>query len=186
LLGLINDLLDQAQMEAGKLTIQNQTVRTVDLLDSLHAVMDKVAMDKNLKLTSGIDPNLPESIISDPARLQQILINLVGNAVKFTDHGRIHVRLFLQDDSWGIEVSDTGRGIPTVELPHIFETFRQVEQDTTRSRGGFGLGLSIVKQLVNLMNGEIGVISTPGEGSVFTIIFPLVLPEGVPAKWRIQ
>jgi len=184
LLGLINDLLDQAQMEAGKLTIHNQPVKTADLLDSLHGVMDKAALDKNLKLTSGIDPNLPETVIGDPARIQQILLNLVSNAIKFTDHGRIHVRLFLQDDSWGIEVSDTGRGIPTADLPHIFETFRQVEQDTTRSRGGFGLGLSIVKQLVSLMNGEIGVTSTPGEGSVFTVVLPLVVPEGVPAKWR--
>ncbi len=185
LLGLINDLLDQAQMEAGKLTIHNQPVRIADLLDSLHAVMDKVASDKKVALTSGMDPNLPAIVIGDSARLQQILINLVGNAIKFTDYGKVHVRLFHQEEAWGIEVSDTGRGIPTADLPHIFETFRQVENDATRSYGGFGLGLSIVKQLVSLMNGEIGVVSTPGEGSVFTVLLPLAIPEETPAKWRV-
>lgn len=180
LLGLINDLLDQAQMEAGKLTIHYQTVRVADLLDSLHGLMDKPAADKGLKLTSEIDDALPEALVGDPARLQQILVNLVNNAIKFTDQGIIHVRLFRQANQWGIAVADTGQGIPEAEFPYIFETFRQVEQDTTRSRGGFGLGLSIVKQLVHLMNGEIGVTSRPGEGSVFTVTLPLTIAEEVP------
>jgi signal transduction histidine kinase len=184
LLGLINDLLDQAQMEAGKLTIHSQTVRIAELLDSLHALMDKTALDKGLRLTSGIDPDLPEAVLGDPARLQQILLNLVGNAIKFTDRGSVHVRLFQRDDWWGIEVSDSGRGIPAAEIPHIFETFRQVESDAARSRGGFGLGLSIVKQLVGLMKGEIGVTSVPGEGSVFTVTLPLILAEGISLNWR--
>ena len=179
LLGLINDLLDQAQMEAGRLTVYNQPVRIADLLDSLHGVMDKIALDKNLKLTSEIDDALPEIILGDAARLQQIIVNLVNNAIKFTDHGTVHVRLFLQDRSWGIEVSDTGRGIPTADLPYIFETFRQVEQVTTRSHSGVGLGLSIVKQLVGLMKGEIGATSSPGEGSVFTVVLPLSIPDKV-------
>ncbi|MFN8386698.1 MAG: PAS domain-containing sensor histidine kinase [Anaerolineales bacterium] len=179
LLGLINDLLDQAQMEAGRLTVYNQPVRIADLLDSLHGVMDKIALDKNLKLTSEIDDALPEIILGDAARLQQIIVNLVNNAIKFTDHGTVHVRLFLRDRSWGIEVSDTGQGIPTADLPYIFETFRQVEQVTTRSHSGVGLGLSIVKQLVGLMKGEIGATSSPGEGSVFTVVLPLSIPDKV-------
>ena len=179
LLGLINDLLDQAQMEAGRLTVYNQPVKIADLLDSLHGVMDKIALDKNLKLTSEIDDALPEIILGDAARLQQIIVNLVNNAIKFTDQGTVHVRLFLRDREWGIEVSDTGQGIPTADLPYIFETFRQVEQVTTRSHSGVGLGLSIVKQLVGLMKGEIGATSSPGEGSVFTVVLPLSVPDKV-------
>ncbi len=185
LLGLINDLLDQAQMEAGKLTIHNQTVRVADLLDSLHGLMDKAAADKNIKLTSEIDDSLPEILIGDPARLQQILVNLVNNAIKFTDRGTVRVKLFRREDKWGIEVADTGQGIPSEELPYVFETFRQVEQDTTRSHGGIGLGLAIVKQLVNLMDGKIKATSSPGEGSVFTVLLPLIAPVAEEPKWKI-
>lgn len=185
LLGLINDLLDQAQMEAGKLTIHMETIHAADLLESLHGLMDKTASDKSLKLTSEIDDALPEALVGDPARLGQILVNLVNNAIKFTEQGGIHVRLFLYDDSrWGIEVSDTGVGIPESEIPYIFDTFRQVDDATTRSHGGFGLGLSIVKQLANLMNGEIKVQSKVNEGSTFFIMFPLIIPRGTVPKWR--
>ncbi len=184
LLTLINDLLDQAQMEAGKLTIHNQTIKTAELLEAMHSLMDKPASDKSLKLTSEIDDDLPEALIGDPARLQQILVNLVGNAVKFTYRGDVHVKLFRHNDRWGIEVADTGQGIPEFELPHIFETFHQVDEAATREHGGFGLGLSIVKQLAGLMNGEVTAQSKLGEGSVFLVRFPLILPDGIPAKWR--
>lgn len=186
LLGLINDLLDQAQMEAGKLTIQMGPVRPAEMLENLHSVLDQTAHDKNLRLTSEIDDNLPEVLSGDAARLQQILLNLVNNGIKFTEHGSIHVRLFSPyENRWGIEVSDTGSGIPESELPFIFDTFRQVEGTTTRVHGGFGLGLSIVKQLVHLMNGEISVKSQMGTGSLFTITLPLVIPEENTEKWRI-
>ena len=186
LLGLINDLLDQAQMEAGKLTIQIAPVRPAELLESLHSVMDQNAHDKNLRLTSEIDDNLPEVLNGDAARLHQILLNLVNNSIKFTEHGTVHVRLFCpQANKWGIQVSDTGSGIPESELPYIFDTFRQVEGTDTRVHGGFGLGLSIVKQLVNLMNGEITVKSKIEVGSAFTITLPLFIPEHSSEKWRI-
>lgn len=180
LLGLINDLLDQAQMEAGKMTIQLGHVRPAELLEALHGLLDKTAADKNIRLTSEIDPNLPDTLNGDAARLQQILVNLVTNAVKFTDQGSIRVRLFLPDENkWGIVVSDTGAGIPLSELPYIFDTFRQVDAAATRVHGGFGLGLSIVKQLVNLMNGEIEVQSILSEGTTFMIILPLTIPEKI-------
>lgn len=173
LLSLINDLLDQAQMEAGKLTIKYETMKPSDLLENLHSVMDKLTADKNLKLTSELDANLPVTLKGDSARLQQILVNLVNNAVKFTEEGSIHVQLSRLDERhWGIKVSDTGQGIPKEELPRIFETFRQVEGTTTRVHGGFGLGLSIVKQLVTLMGGSVSVESEVGKGSVFSIILP--------------
>jgi PAS domain S-box-containing protein len=178
LLGLINDLLDQAQMEAGKLTIKMAPLRPAELLDNLHGVMDKTASDKGLRLTSEIDDDLPEILNGDASRLQQILVNLVNNAVKFTDQGSVNVKLFYAaEHRWGIEVTDTGRGIPEAEIPHIFDTFRQVEGTTTRVHGGFGLGLSIVKQLIGLMNGEIKVQSTIDVGTTFIITLPLVVTE---------
>jgi signal transduction histidine kinase len=180
LLALINDLLDQAQIEAGKLTINNQTLKPAELLETIHGMLDKPAADKGLKLTSEIDDDLPDTLIGDPARLQQILVNLVGNAIKFTHRGQVQVKLFRQAEKWGIEVSDTGQGIPEFDLPHIFETFRQVDGAATREHGGFGLGLSIVKQLVGLMNGEVTAQSTLGEGSVFLVRLPLITPESNP------
>ncbi len=185
LLGLINDLLDQAQMEAGKLTIQMSPVRPAELLENMHGVMDQIVQEKGLRLTSEIDDNLPEVLKGDAARLQQILVNLVNNGVKFTDQGTVHVRLFCpHTNRWGIEVSDTGCGISESEIPYIFDTFRQVDGVATRAHGGFGLGLSIVKQLVNLMNGEIKVKSKLDRGSTFTVTLPLVIPEVNTEKWR--
>jgi PAS domain S-box-containing protein len=185
LLGLINDLLDQAQMEAGKLTIQMAPLKPADLLENLHGVMDKTASDKGLRLTSEIDDHLPEQFKGDAARLQQILVNLVNNSVKFTDQGSIHVKLsYPSQHQWGIDVSDTGHGIPDAEIPFIFDTFRQVEGTATRVHGGFGLGLSIVKQLVNLMNGEIAVQSKLEEGTTFSIRLPLVKAETSQTNWR--
>jgi signal transduction histidine kinase len=184
LLGLINDLLDQAQMEAGRLTIQMAPVRPAELLENLHGVMDQIAHEKGLKLTSEIDDRLPEVVNGDGARLHQILVNLVNNGVKFTKQGVVHVRLFcLQENEWGIEVSDTGGGIPADELPYIFDTFRQVESGAARVHGGFGLGLSIVKQLVTLMNGEIKVKSKVNVGTSFSITLPLTVPAESPEKW---
>jgi signal transduction histidine kinase len=177
LLGLINDLLDQAQMEAGKLTIHIAPLKPADLLESLHGVLDKIASDKHLRLTSEIDNDLPETLNGDAARLQQILVNLVNNAIKFTDQGEVRVRLLRTEDAkWGIEVEDTGQGIPEADLPFIFDTFRQVEGATTRVHGGFGLGLAIVKQLIALMSGDIKVESKLNVGTKFTITLPLVIP----------
>ncbi len=185
LLGLINDLLDQAQMEAGKLTIQMAPLRPVELLENLHSVMDKIVQDKGVQLFSEIENNVPEMLNGDAARLQQILVNLVNNAVKFTDQGSVKVRIFCTSDTaWGMEISDTGHGIPEAELPYIFETFHQVDSAATREHGGFGLGLSIVKELVNLMNGTIKVQSKKNEGSTFIVTLPLAISEKIVENWR--
>ena len=177
LLGLINDLLDQAQMEAGKLTIHIAPLKPAELLDALHGLTDKTASDKHLRLTSEIGDDLPETLNGDAARLQQILVNLVTNAIKFTDQGEVSVRLLRSANTkWCIEVEDTGQGIPTADIPFIFDTFRQVEGSTTRVHGGFGLGLAIVKQLVTLMSGDIKVESKMNSGTKFIVTLPLVIP----------
>jgi two-component system sensor histidine kinase/response regulator len=173
LLTMVGDLLDEAQIKAGKLSLTYQPFKISSLLEALHATMDKIAADKLLYLTDELDPNMPDEIIGDARRLQQVLINLVTNSAKFTDKGGIHIRIFCNDpNQWRIEVTDTGSGIPEEEIPYIFESFRQVESSTIRNHGGFGLGLSIVKQLVELMKGEVEITSELGKGSTFTVKLP--------------
>ena len=175
LLDIVSDLLAQAQIEAGKMTIQARPFKPAELLDNLRGLMDKIAADKRLALTSEIDAQLPESLIGDPTRLQQILVNLVNNAVKFTEKGSVQIRFLRQDEQhWVMQVQDTGMGIPDEEMANIFDPFRQVDSSMTRKHAGFGLGLSIVKQLANLMGGEVAVKSALGSGSIFTVTLPLV------------
>jgi PAS domain S-box-containing protein len=175
LLDIVSDLLDQAQMEAGKLTVQMLPFRPADLLENIHGVMDKIAADKSLVFISELDPELPESIKGDMARLQQVVVNLINNAIKFTDSGTVHVHLFHAGKKrWSMEVSDTGIGIPEEDIPNIFEAFSQVDSTATRKHGGFGLGLSIVKHLTEIMDGEVSVTSKVGSGSIFTVTLPLI------------
>lgn len=179
LLSLINDLLDQAQIEAGKIDIKKETVVLSGLMEFLVGTMEQLASSKGLLLTTNIDSSLPRTLIGDNARLQQVLINLTNNAVKFTQKGSVSVQFSLVSESqWRITVSDTGQGIPANELPYIFDSFRQVEGTIIRQQGGTGLGLSIVKELVSLMEGEISVRSTPEIGSTFTVTLPLETEEG--------
>src|SRR5258706_5378959 len=124
LLSMVGDLLDEAQISAGKLSIRPQVFKTVSLLENLHSTMDKIAADKGISLSSELDPKMPENIKGDPQRLQQVLINLVNNAVKFTEKGSVHVHIIrAETDYWKIAVTDTGIGIPENAIPHIFETF---------------------------------------------------------------
>jgi PAS domain S-box-containing protein len=175
LLDIVSDLLDKAQMEAGKLSLHLQSFRPADLIDNVHIVMDKIAADKGLALTSELDPDLPEFIIGDISRLQQILVNLINNSIKFTEKGSVHMCLSRRDKKhWLLGISDTGIGIPEDELPNIFEAFRQVDSTATRKYGGFGLGLSIVKQLSELMDGDVMVNSELGSGSNFIVTLPLI------------
>jgi signal transduction histidine kinase len=182
LLALVSDLLDQAQIEAGKLKLVYADFKPGDLLDALHGVMDKPAQDKGLKLTSRIDPALPAVLRGDSYRLQQVLINLVNNAVKFTKEGKIAVCLYrYNNERWALDVVDTGPGIPPEALPFIFDSFRQVDGVTTRQHGGVGLGLAIVKRLVELMGGEIKVSSIVDQGTTFNVILPIApLPKEEP------
>lgn len=174
LLSMVGDLLDEAQLKAGKLSLTSQRFKTSQLVETMHTTMDKIISDKGLFLTDEIAPNMPDTITGDSQRLQQILVNLVNNAAKFTEKGGIHVSIQCNTpEHWTIAVKDTGSGIPSEEIPYIFDTFRQVENPTIRKHGGFGLGLSIVKQIVELMKGKISVDSEIGKGSTFTIELPL-------------
>lgn len=178
LLNIVSDLLDQARIEAGKLKFDYKLFHASDLTDNLHSVMDKLARDKGLELTSRIDANMPEQIIGDSHRLQQVLVNLVNNAVKFTDKGMVDVNIYkVNEQHWGVDVTDTGQGIAPDDQKHIFDPFRQLEGTVTRSHGGIGLGLAIVKRLVELMGGQIFLKSVVGQGSTFTIILPFEPPR---------
>jgi signal transduction histidine kinase len=174
MLSLVNNLLDQAQIEAGQLKLTPTVFSVKDLADDLHSVMGILADQKGLQLDISSADDLPGSVLSDSQRLHQILVNLVGNAIKFTDYGKISVRFDRSDPShWAIRVSDTGLGIPEEALAYIFEPFRQVDETVTRKHPGSGLGLAIVKQLVTLLGGEITVSSKLNQGSTFTIVLPL-------------
>ncbi len=178
LLEIVSDLLDKAQIEAGRLKFQFAKFKVAELVDNLHDVMDRVANAKGLELTSEIAPDLPKQITSDAQRLLQVLINLVNNAVKFTEKGGISVRLFrLSEEEWGFDVTDSGPGIKPDAQAFIFDPFRQVDGTATRAHGGIGLGLSIVKRLVGLMGGRILLKSEVGKGSTFTVILPFEPPK---------
>ena len=178
LLDMVSDLLDQAQMDAGRMKIHISEFQISDLVAALHAYLDKSAADKNLRLNVVMEPNLPPILRGDAQRLGQVLLNLAGNAVKFTEKGGVDVRLFRVDDNrWGFDVSDTGPGIAPEAQQYVFESFRQVDNVTTRKHGGIGLGLAIVRNLVQLMGGGISLSSVVGEGSTFSVILPLDLSK---------
>jgi len=174
-LSIVNDLLDQAQIEAGTLKLKVTPFAPDDLIDDVMGMMDVLAQAKKLELTSHIADDVPSALPGDRQRLHQILINLVGNAIKFTDEGSIRVHVYRPNTSqWALKVSDTGCGISLDAQSYIFDPFQQVDGSATREHVGSGLGLSIVKQLTALMGGKITLTSQVGEGSTFTITLPLV------------
>jgi PAS domain S-box-containing protein len=172
LLGLINDILDFSKIEAGKLDLEILDFDLVALLDDVADYMALRAQEKRLELICHAAPDVPAMLRGDPTRLRQILNNLVGNALKFTDSGEIVIlaRLEEQDESGVLlrfTVRDTGIGIPEDKLDMLFDKFSQVDASVTRRFGGTGLGLAISRQLAGLMGGSVGVTSTPGQGSEF-------------------
>jgi PAS domain S-box-containing protein len=176
LLLIVGELLDQAQIQSGRMKISLEPCKPDELLKSIQDTMAKSATDKGINLNTLLDPMLPSTLLGDSQRLQQIMINLTNNAIKFSSAGASVQLSILRsgNEHWKIQVSDTGEGIPRESLEYVFDTFRQVESATTRKHGGVGLGLAIVKQLVELMNGEIAVESQVQVGSTFTITLPLI------------
>ncbi len=177
LLSMVNNLLDRAQLEAGKLTLQIQPFDSRELIADLDSVMSVLAQNQGLELTCHISDDVPATLSGDRRRLHRILVNLVNNAIKFTEQGGVSVRIYRPDaEHWAADVSDTGPGIPDKAQPYIFEPFEQVDGSITRKHSGVGLGLTIVKQLTTLMGGQVGLTSKPGHGSTFSITLPLVPP----------
>ncbi len=184
LLELINDILDLSKMEAGELKIDKMDFNLRVLLDDLTTIMAGRIGGKRLEFICSLRPDIPTLVQGDPGRLRQILVNLAGNAIKFTDQGEVVVRASLLSQSeeqvvLRFSVRDSGIGIPADKQHLLFRSFSQVDSSTTRLFGGSGLGLAISKQLVQLMGGEIGVASEAGKGSEFWFTVPLTKqPEG--------
>jgi len=178
LLTLVNDLLDQARMEAGQLSLTLGPFTLKDLVDDMESTMRVLVESKKLYLKVHISPTVPATLEGDRKRLHQILINLINNALKFTQRGGISVHFYrLDEEYWAIDVADTGPGIAQEIQTSIFEPFRQADSSATREHTGFGLGLSIVQQLTTLMGGSVSVISEVGFGSTFTVKIPIVPPK---------
>lgn len=171
----VNNLLDGAQLDANRLVLTHQAIDIRKWLWNVTTTMAVLAERKGLYFTLEENLNLPPVIFGDANRLQQIVFNLAGNAAKFTDEGGITLRAFCPDRAhWCLEITDTGPGIPSEALPQLFEAFYQIDSTATRVKmQGVGLGLSIVKQMVDLMGGQIKVDSLVGKGSTFTVILPL-------------
>jgi PAS domain S-box-containing protein len=181
LLDLINDILDLARIESGRLEIERIALDLDELIDKLGDMMGVRAHEKGLELAMRIAPDVPRNLVGDPLRLRQILVNLLGNAIKFTDRGQIVLSVERADiaaagrpdpDQIGLRfaVRDTGIGIPKDKLSIIFSSFGQADSSTTRRYGGSGLGLAIARRLVELHGGEIAVESKPGVGSCFSFV----------------
>lgn len=174
---LINDLLDQAKLEANAVTLNHAPFSPREFLDQVTEQMDVLANNKHLQLTAAVSADVPELLYGDVHRLRQILVNLVGNAIKFTKTGKVDICLLRLDaEKWAMQVADTGPGIPVEAQSYIFEPFRQVDGSVARQHQGTGLGLSIVQQLTELMDGKITLESEIDKGSVFTVILPIRTP----------
>ena len=178
LLTLINEILDLSKIEAGRVTLQPMDVVVQDLADGVQVAFNHMADDKGLSLEVTVADGLPESFVSDRQRIEQIIKNLVGNALKFTEEGGITVAFQGSEDPrrpLSISVHDTGIGIPHEKQLLIFEAFQQADGSTARKYGGTGLGLSISQRLADLLNGSFLLQSEPGEGTTFTLCLPLEL-----------
>ena len=188
LLALLNDILDFSKIEAQRLELESIPFSVADTVVDAVRLLSVNAVHKGLELICAVDPETPPRLLGDPSRLRQIVINLVGNAVKFTQRGEVFVQVACQGNSdFGttlqLTVQDTGIGIPPERQRAIFEAFRQSDSSMTRRYGGTGLGLAICAELVRLMNGEIWVESEPGQGSAFHVRVTLAHPSDVsPSK----
>jgi len=177
LLGIINDILDFSKIEAGKLDVERVPMHVRDCVEDIGMALATEAAAKELELIVNVDPGVPDRVLGDPTRLRQILTNLIGNAIKFTQRGEVVIEVFplaLQNGRalLSFEVRDTGIGMAPETVSQLFEPFVQADDSSTRNYGGMGLGLAIVRRLVTLMGGRIDVSSRPGGGSAFSFSLP--------------
>ena len=192
LLGLINDILDLSKIEAGQLTLESHEFSLAELIDHTLSMLRERATAKALTLHSSIAHELPERLVGDPLRLEQILLNFIGNAIKFSDSGEVTVHARLADADarntndterlmLRIDVTDHGIGLSTEQQARLFQSFSQADDSTSRRFGGTGLGLAIARRLALRMGGDVGVVSEPGAGSTFWMTALLELPGAAPA-----
>ncbi len=187
LLAILDDLLDYSKLETGRINIEQRPFLLREVLGEIELVYAASARDKGLGFEFGIDPGVPAALVGDPLRLRQVLWNLVGNAIKFTEHGGVKVHVSGSADAEGqvdlvLAVGDSGIGIEPEQLKRVFEPFYQVEAAAARRFGGTGLGLPITQWLVNLMGGTLEVDSTPGRGSEFRVRLRLPRAASAPAS----
>ncbi|WP_051559768.1 cache domain-containing protein [Marinobacterium jannaschii] len=191
LLTIINDILDFSKVEAGKLRLDKAPFELRNLVEDLGLLFGSRAHEKGIELACQVPPDLNDQLYGDAGRLRQILTNLIGNAIKFTESGEVSVavRMLRQSEDQValiFEVSDTGIGIPVDQQQRIFDSFSQADSSTTRNFGGTGLGLAISKRLVEMMGGEIGLDSLEGRGSRFWFSVTLPVAAPVEVKWEIE
>ena len=172
LLRLINDVLDISKIEAGQLELALEEYSFQETVHMVVTSLEPLATEKELILKTSIAPHLPNGK-GDQQRIAQVLVNLIGNAIKFTEKGEIIVEIAMADDRFLVKVSDTGPGLSDLEKDYIFSEFYQVDRKGTRSRSGSGLGLSITRRIVELHRGAIWVESIPGKGSTFIFTLPI-------------
>jgi signal transduction histidine kinase len=175
LLGLINDVLDLSKIEAGQLMLAHEPYSVADMVNTVVAATESLARAKGIGLTTAVASGLPAGT-GDARRLSQVLLNLVGNAIKFTDQGSVAIRAAQAGGAFELSVVDTGLGIRPEDQGRIFDEFQQVDDTSTRKKGGTGLGLSISRKIVELHGGRIAVHSTVGQGSTFTVTIPIDAP----------
>jgi GAF domain-containing protein len=178
LLGLINDVLDLSKIEAGQLTLLLADYSMREVVQTVFAAMESLAAERKLALKADVAPDLPRGR-GDERRLSQVLLNLVGNAIKFTEAGEVRVEAGLEDGRFLVSVTDTGPGISPEDQQRIFEAFQQVDSSLTRKKGGTGLGLSIAKRIVEMHGGRLWVASIPGQGSTFSFSVPVRVEKQV-------
>ena len=172
LLGLINDVLDLSKIEAGQLTLSLGDYSMGEVVHAVVSAVDSLAAEKKLELKATVPADLPPGR-GDERRITQVLLNLAGNAIKFTDEGEVSIRARISDGAFVVSVSDTGPGISEADQQTIFEEFQQADSSSTRKKGGTGLGLSISRRIVELHGGRLWVKSTPGHGSTFSFTLPI-------------
>jgi signal transduction histidine kinase len=172
LLSLINDILDLSKMEAGQLRLSLGEYSLAEIVQTVVTAMESLAAEKQLGLTVLLAPDLPSGR-GDERRLAQVLLNLVGNAIKFTEAGEVHVQVAATDDSYVVSIADTGPGIAEADQEKIFDEFHQADSSSTKQKGGTGLGLSIAKRIIDMHGGRIWVESRLGKGSTFWFTLPV-------------
>ncbi len=182
LLSLINDILDYSKLGAGKMDLETIDINIAGLCSELNDMFTKRVEEKNISLSCEVSPLLPRIVRGDPTRLRQVLLNLISNALKFTSEGGVVVRATPESRDREVAVirftvTDSGIGIPPERVDRLFKSFSQVDASTTRRYGGTGLGLAICKSIVDIMGGQIGVCSEPGNGSTFWCTVPFLVPE---------